>query len=47
MKQTKSIRVLDEDYAILKKISEKEDGRDYYRIFSKAIRNYAKSKKIK
>lgn len=42
----KSIKISKEDYELVKAISEKEDGKDYYKILSRAIRNFAISKKI-
>jgi len=43
---TKSIKILDEDLEIIKRISLKEEGRMYYLILSRAIKNYAIAKKL-
>ena len=41
----KSVRITDDDYKLLKKIKER-DERIFTVILSKAIRNYARQKKV-
>jgi len=43
---SKSIRIYDEDYKIIDKIAKQED-RDFVKILSHAIKNFAIAKKIK
>jgi len=44
-KMAKSVRITDDDYKLLKKIKER-DERIFTVILSKAIRNYARQKKV-